>query len=81
MSGQNVNVFISNWQATGSNVPVPQYSVDIAINWKDGSGQLHEHASTYRFPNVLQGVPLARVRVYMEEIILREIRLAQGIDE
>lgn len=80
MSGRNVNVFISNWNDDGVTVPVPRYSVDITIHWTDEDGQERQHSDTYRFPNALAGVPLKRLRRYMEALILSEARIQLGID-
>jgi hypothetical protein len=80
MAGRNVNVQIGNWQATGQNVPFPQYTADVALNWIGEDGQRHEHGGTYTFPNVLQNVPQRRLREYMEQIIMREARLALAVD-
>lgn len=81
MSGKNVNVFITNWKDDSVTVPVPRYSVDIEVHWTDENEEQRQHSDTYRFPNALAGVPLRRLRRYMEEIILREARLQLGIDE
>jgi hypothetical protein len=81
MSGRNVNVTVENWEATGQNVPFPQYTVDVGLDWLDSAGERQERSQTITFPNVLQTVPLARLRRYMERIIMAELRIALGIDE
>jgi hypothetical protein len=81
MAGSNVNITIENWTDDGVTVPVPRWSVNITIQWKGDDGQTYVDSDTYRFPNVLQNVPLSRLRRYMEEIILREARLILSIDD
>ena len=81
MVGRNVSVFIGNWQALGTTVPVPKYTADVRLKWTKPDGTLGNHEGTYTFPNVLANVPLRRLREYMEAIILCEARLAIGIDE
>jgi len=81
MPGKNVNIWITNWTNTGLTTPVPRWTADIAIEWTKGDGTPGTHSGTYTFPNVLAGVPLSRIRQYMEEIILREVRIQLGIDE
>ena len=81
MAGRNVNIWIDNWTDLQNTVPFPQYGVDVRLEWTGADDQPHEHENTYTFPNVLQNVPLSRLRRYMEEIILREARLALNIDE
>ena len=77
----NVNVYITNWTDTGQTVSVDRWSVDITVQWTDDSGTDHENSDTYYFPNALSGVPLSRLREYMQEIILREARIQLGVDE
>ena len=74
-------VLIDNWQATGTDVAVPQYSVDIGVTWTDYDGDRHNWTGRERFPNVLQEFPLAVVRYTMEELILQAVRVRLGIDE
>lgn len=80
MPGHNVNVWISNWRALGTTAPVPKYTVDLRIEWAKADDTPGTHTGTYTFPNVFSGVPLRRIRRYMEEIILCEARLALDID-
>jgi hypothetical protein len=79
--GRNVNVGISGWNKTGDRVRVDVWEVDIALDWTGNDGQKRTHAGTYKFPHILADVPLRRLRGYMEDIILREARLAVGVDE
>jgi hypothetical protein len=74
------SVFIANWINLGSTAPVPKWSVDIEINWTRNDGTEGQHTSTQIFPNALAGVPNRRLKRYMEEIIMAELRLQLGID-
>ncbi len=75
-----VGVFITNWTNLGTTVPVPQWSVDIEINWINNDGSADQNISTQTFPNALTGVPTRRLKKYMEAIIMTELRLQLGID-
>ena len=74
------SIFITNWTDLGTTVPVPQWSVDIEINWTKDDGTTGQHSNTQIFPNALSGVPNKRLKEYMKEIILSELRLTLGID-
>ena len=77
---REVNLQISDWAAVGTNASVPRYSVTLTTNWVDNAGAPHTNTRTVTFPNVLSGVPLARLKGYMEQIALAEIRIALGVD-
>jgi len=82
MPARNVDqILIGNWTNLGATAPVPKWSVDITVNWTKQDGTPGTVSVTKTFPNVLAGVPLKRIRRYMEEIILNELRIQQGIDE
>lgn len=76
----SVNVFIANWTNTGQTRRVDRWSVDVTLQWVDDAGASHEHNETLYFPDDLAGTPLNRLREYMQEIILRELRLRLGVD-
>jgi len=80
VSGKNVNVFISDWTNDGVTVPVPRYSVNLRVEWIDEDGNPCVNEEVRRFPNELAGVPLKRMREYMHDIILSEVRIKLGID-
>lgn len=76
-----VNLWITNWQWTGSTVPCPQATVDIdKIEWDNESGH-HTWSGTATFPNDLQDVPVAWLKEELEDLILRVLRKRLGIDE
>lgn len=77
---KEVNLTISDWTALGTNASVPRYSVNLTTQWIDNAGASHTGTRTVTFPNVLNGVPLSRLRRYMEQIALAEIRLLLGVD-
>lgn len=77
----NVNVWISNWHATGIDVPVPQYEVDLTIEWNDRAGAPHSWTGTAVFPNDLQLVPVAWLKDVLEDLLLRCARKRLGVDD
>lgn len=77
---REVNLQISDWTPVGTNASVPRYSVNLTTKWVDNAGAPHTDTRTVTFPNVLSGVPLQRLRGYMEQIALSEIRLLLGVD-
>ena len=78
---REVNVFITNWQATGQTVNTPQYSVDVRIDWTKNDGTADTRTATVRFPNVLAQLPVAWVKQEMEDLLLRAARKLAGVDE
>lgn len=77
---REVNLTISDWSAVGTNASVPRYSVTLTTQWIDNAGVSHTGTRTVVFPNVLSGVPIGRLKGYMEQIALAEIRLLLGVD-
>ena len=77
----NVNVGIINWRATGSTVPVPQYKVDVTLEWLDVEGNPHSWEGTPTFPNDLQGVPAAQLKDMLTELMLRVARKKLGVGD
>jgi len=74
-------IHVTNWTNLGSTAPVPQWTVNITVRWTRDDGTSAEDSRMVTFPNILSGVPLSRLRRYMEEIILRELRVQLGIDD
>ncbi|MCK4444176.1 MAG: hypothetical protein KAW09_06510 [Thermoplasmata archaeon] len=72
---------ITNWQATGSTVPIPQYQFDLEIKWTDNEGNPHVHTGTYRYPNDIASMPLNVRRRYAEEMVIATVRVTLGINE
>ena len=72
---------ISDVHATGSTVPVGQYSFVIEVKWTDHDGIKHEHSDTYIWPNVLSDVPNNVVKEFMQEMVIAKVRVALGIDD
>ncbi len=77
----NVNTWITNWRATDKTIPVPQYKVDVTIQWVDTEGNPHEWSGTPTFPNDLQDVPAAWLKEMLTELILRVARKKLGVDD
>jgi hypothetical protein len=73
---------ITNWQVTGLNVSIPQYSFVIEIKWTDNSGVKHTYGPiTKKYPNDIADMPLAVRRQFAEQMIIMTARVALGIDE
>ena len=77
---REVNLTISDWTAVGTNASVPRYSVNLTTQWIDNAGVSRTDTRTVTFPNVLTGIPLARLKDYMERIALAEMRIILGLD-
>ena len=71
---RELNLFTSNWKATGKNISVPQYSVNVTLNWIDNDGEAHTASETLRFPNFLQNVGAADLKEWLTELMIREAR-------
>ena len=69
---RELNLFTSNWQATGKNISVPQYSVNVQINWIDNEGLPHTASKTLLFPNFLSRVGAADLKEWLTDLMLRE---------
>lgn len=71
---REVSLYVNNWTATGTQIKVPQYTVDVTINWIDDSGVSHTKSETLKFPNFLQTVGAADLKEWLTELMLREAR-------
>ena len=71
---------ITNWQQTGSNVPIPQYQFDLEIKWTDNEGNPHTHNGTYRYPNDIASMPLKVRRCYAEDMVIAAVRVTLGLN-
>lgn len=83
MAAQSIDeINISNWQETGLNVSIPQYSFDIEIKWTDLDGVKHTYGpTTKRYPNDIASMPLAVRKRFAEEMIIATARVELGIDD
>lgn len=77
---RSVNVLISNYSATGSNVTMPQVSMDVTVNWVDDTGTPHTNTQAVLFPNVLAQVPAGQRDDVLRDLLLKLLRLKLGID-
>ena len=77
---REVNVFTSNWKKTGVNVSVPQYSVDVAINWTANDGTQNTRSEILKFPNFLTNVGADDLKEWLTELMIREARERLGVD-
>lgn len=71
---REVDLYTSNWQATGKTISVPQYSVDVTLNWIDNEGLPHTRSETLRFPNFLQNVGAADLKEWLTDLMIQEAR-------
>lgn len=78
---RSVNLWTENWRATGNNVQVPQYAVDVTLQWTANDGEVKERSETLRFPNFLQNVSGKDLKEWLTDLMLREARQRLGIDE
>lgn len=69
---REVNVYTSNWQATGLKVQVPQYTVDVTLKWIDDAGVAHTRSETLKFPNFLQNVGAEDLKIWLTDLMIRE---------
>lgn len=78
---KDVNVYFENWKATGSTVNVPQFEVQIRLEWTRNDGSKATRSETARFPNVLGQLALAELREWMENILVAEMRQRLEVDK
>lgn len=71
---REVNLYVNNWKATGNNIRVPQYSVDVTINWMCDDGTTGTATETLLFPNFLQRVGAADMKEWLTELMIHEAR-------
>lgn len=79
-ANKGTNIYTSNWRATGKNISVPQYSVNVTINWTDKLGVEQTRSETILFPNFLQTVGAADLKDWPTELMIREARQRLEID-
>ena len=71
---REVNLFVNNWQATGKNISVPQYTVDVTINWTRNDGTTGTRTETLKFPNFLAKVGAADLKEWLTDLMIQEAR-------
>jgi hypothetical protein len=71
---REVNIYTSRWKKTGVNVSVPQYSVDVTINFTRNDGTSATRTETLKFPNFLSKVGADDLKEWLTELMLREAR-------
>lgn len=77
---REVNIYNTNWNKTGVKVSVPQYSVDVTINFTRNDGTTGTATETLKFPNFLNKVGADDLKEWLTELILREARQRLGVD-
>ena len=77
---REVNIFTGPWVAVGTDASVPRWSMQVRMDWTDNAGVKRTDTRTVTFPNAPSGIPISRLREYMEAIILREARIQLGVD-
>lgn len=76
----NVNVYTSGFEATGTNVSVPQYRFTLTVNWTDNTGAPRTHTETVLFPNILNQIPAGKRDDLVQELMLAMLRIKAGAD-
>lgn len=79
-ANKGTNIYTNNWRATGKNINVPQYSVNVTINWTDKLGVEQTRSETLLFPNFLQTVGAADLKEWLTELMISEARQRLEID-
>lgn len=77
---REVNVNFSKPVATGSNVSVPQYTMNVTFAWIDNVGVAHSDTRTVLFPNVLAQIPPARLLELVRDLIMERARTVAAVD-
>lgn len=77
---KELNIYTANWKATGKNISVPQYSVDVTLNWTKHDGTTNTATETLLFPNFLSRVGAADLKEWLTELMVREARERLGVD-
>ena len=82
---RNVNISLSGWRATGTNVSTPQYEQTITADWIDNAGVAHTAAQTVRFPNILATLISAGhgawVAAQINELLIAAARKSARVDD
>lgn len=78
---RNVNIQTSGWRATGVNVPVPQYEMQIQVEYTDNTGAPQTKSGLVRFPNILSQIPPAYLAEEMKDLIIKYFRKREVIDD
>ena len=69
---REVNLYTNNWTATGKNISVPQYSVDVTFNFTRDDGTTGTRSKTLKFPNFLANVGADDLKEWLTELMTRE---------
>lgn len=78
---REVNVQFSGWRATGANVQVPQYEVNVTYNWVTNAGETRTRTRLVRFPNFFQQIPAEIVQEELQDMMIRAVRRIEGVDD
>ena len=78
----NVNVNLTGFQTTGSNVNVAQYEIQVDITWINNAGQSQSHSELVRFPNILNHANISNAwrKEKLTQLLLEALREIQGVD-
>ena len=71
---RSVNVWLENWRATGSQVRVDQYELDVRLEWTKTDGSDGSWEGVVTFPNDLALVPTAWLKEELTDLLLRAAR-------
>lgn len=70
----NVSVFFGKWRATGVNVQVPQYELEVTVKGTKPNGQPAQITRTVRFPNVLAQFATDTLKDEMQRLLIQAVR-------
>ena len=79
-ANSGTNLYTGNWRATGKTISVPQYSVDVTINWTDKDGVEQTRSETLLFPNMLSKVGNDDLKEWLTDLMISEARQRLEID-
>jgi len=74
MALDNVSVFFGKWRATGVNVQVPQYELEVRVIGTKANGQQADITRTVRFPNVLAQFAADDLKDIMQNLLIQAVR-------
>ena len=80
LTATGVNIYTGNWKATGKNISVPQYRVDVTINWTSADGTNKTKMETLLFPNALSRVGAADLKDWVTDLLISEARERLGVE-
>lgn len=78
---REVNLTFTGWRATGTNVQVPQYEIQVTHEITRNNGTKVTRTRTVRFPNFLAQVPQEWLEEELKDLLIRAARKLDGVDD